>query len=599
MFVMIDKVAALVAKTFARQQSKLHLLCILLLASITPSAHAAITGFDAGMLNAGNGPYSSATAKTTSTNDQILYVAAFKGDGADTNLVLRLKMPSTTGAAAIPGGGMLPTTNVGPIPVRSIYFKQEELIGCLNKSTSPVASGSNANSGVTADGLEVVCLVDPIAGAKSINFKMNIVGDVPNGTVQKAPVFTIESTQQSTIIAPGVPTGTGASQIYGLPDLTVKSMPTWNMSVEVGRQGPQFLTHSGPTGTETGYIIAYNIGLWSNGSKKGQEALNTNSLVINDNYSNPTIPGAQLVTWKLPPGVLSGTDFTPSGLNGCLNSGNIMYVADNFSNVIDNNKFALYPIISAFNGGICSLLAPPTNTATTNTAQLGLTGTDFTLINYPTRKGYSSSAKYLVDSTNPDNPNNEWWVASKDVFIWIPLNSVPVTGSNPPTGFVNSIALVAKSITNQNNVDPIATDDSVTAYINRIPNGGAFSNHWRPGNTLAGGVNPSPPCDPSVDGDCYLQSATPLEQISGYTLIANQGTDSIINSVICGKFDNSRLTFSDIRSMVLDPNNARSIMDPNTGVISYSDHPDSDRHIKWSLGVGGGGHKSRRYMDIF
>ena len=571
----------------------------------------AVTQFVAGMSASGTTPFdandnpgndSGSANSIIRTNDFATYRVGYSITPSDSSGRIVLTVGATT----------TPSNYVGPASPKIAFFSVADLPtganGCQGISASPVADPPAIGvSGVTADGQKLYCAQPSPSSGNNLDFRMRIAGTAPNGATVAAPTITFSSAgNPAQSLNGGSPTfdpaatppvtvgklvGTvGADTFYGLPTLTVSAAPRWNLAKSAIR-GAGFVPGSGPNG-EDGFVFSWNLGIFAKGSRKGLEAI-TGSYTIEENFNDPDFPNARFVNWNLTSAGYATIDMSATGQNGC---GDWRSQFPYLGNVVDNgfylpndtgannNSTIAYTVAR---GGTCDATAVD-NTA--KTATLTLNNTDFSLNFYPTKRGSNVAAVTLVNPSNLDDANNEWWVASKTVVIWAPITDVP-TPPSPNTKLLTNTAtlnpLTTKSVTGQANTEPISTDNANTQGATNF-SGGSFSKiHSQMYFTAnPNGFDLAPP-DPNVTGDNHVNQVAP-NQVLGVRIIAsNNGTTPFPAGYICDKIDNTRFTFVDLTGTGYTAG-APYVKDPLTGIFTrplVGPMPATT----WELGVGGTG----------
>ena len=570
-------------------------------------AHSAVTQFVGGMSASGTPPFqtsSPAPACVTNgttyapgddacgsdnivrTNDFVTYRVGFTVSPSDTGGVLTL----TTGSFTTP------TTFSGAL-ARASYFDVLDLPtganGCQNISAAPLpAAGPYTQSGVTADGKKLICIQPSPVSGNNQDFRLRIPGDVPNGAVVNAPAIFFQSANNPSSGALSPLSGVvGTETFYGLPPVIVSASPRWNLRKANDWQGAAlFVPGSGPAG-EDGFIFSWSLGVFAKGSRKGLEAIAGN-YTVNDTFNDPDFPNARVLNWNVQVPGFASFDFSATGQNGCGDYKNELSVR---GNVFDNYYTAPRDqgsVVGSTNydvarGGDC-VLSSFDNSA--KTATYTISGTDFSLVGYPTRRGYNPSGGTLVNASNLDDASNEWWVANKEILTWAPLTDVP-TPPNPNTLFLtNSATFAATSITGQSNIEPISTDNQWTLGATRQLTGNMskYATRWLASNP--NGVDIINSCDPNYTGDCIVSQAAPSQFYFNYLRNYNNGTQDLPGGYFCDKLDNARLSMVDITPPGFATINGAYIKDPATGVVAYylAGSPTTFP-VVWSLGVGGTG----------
>ena len=549
----------------------------------------AITQFVAGMSASGTAPFDSLDAgvgdSDIRTHDFAVYRVGYSLTPADTGVLIKLE----TGAFTLPGG------YTGPALTQVARFDVADLptgaSGCQNISSSAVADPPPAGtSGVTANGQKLYCYQPSPVSGNNQDFRLRINGDAPNGTIVQRPIVTLSGNGNPATSSPTTLNGVvGAETFYGLPALTVKATPRWNVEKGTAHQGPQFVPGSGPNG-EDGFVFGWSVGVYATGSRKGLEALS--SVTLSDNFNDPDFPNARLVTWPIIVPGFSNINLTP---NNCGNWNSQAFASANnydspFARVGDLGTSIGTQNYQVRRGGTCQVTAFD-NTAKTFTATL--TGTDFSLLTFPTKKGTNAAAANLINLANLDDSTNEWWVANKLILIWAPVTDIPVP-PNPNTLFLtNTINLSGNSVTGQANVEPVTADNSLPLGATRTT-GGTFSKVSEPmGLTYNNPFNLDyPPRDPNVTSAQHVNQLAP-SQVYMARLRTVMGTESLGAGMVCDKLDNTRATFFDATdsAYVAAPvGTGEQVRDPLTGIVTrYLAGSSTTIPITWELGVGGTG----------
>ena len=571
-----------------------------LAAAVLP-AQAAVNQFGAGMAASGTTPFDdesgpgfdvSAANDVVRTFDMVTYRVGYSLTPSDDDNLITVTLGTTT----------VPGNYVGPPNPQIAYFAAVDLptgdAGCRNIQTSPVDDPPPlGQSGVTADGTKLFCYQGS-TGAANMPFTMRVAGTAPNGATIAAPKFT----HQSATNPPSAPTVTwndpsAAEPTHGLPTLTVSAAPRWVIKKTAAGNGSVFVPGSGPNG-EDGYVAAFNIGVHAQGSRKGLEALKPD-FTIAENFLNPSsnpyggMPSIQLVNWNISSSGFANIPMGPApGQEGC---GDWKNQLARLSNYFDNTAYhvndrspappteAQEPYTVA-QGGDCRATAVD---QTAKTATLTVTGTDFSLRQYPVRVGYATGGAVLVDVNNLDNKINQWWVASKSVLFWVPPGDL----TPDVTEWLNNTAtLSGQSVTGQANPKSESSD---RAGLHRA-SGGSLSKVY----TQVRGVwtvpadTPASVCDPNHTGDCVVNQAAPGQLLSARFATYNyQYPGDLGPGYICEKIDNARLSFVDMRDV---PVVGRHRKDASTGVAwnylaGATDSVPDPVNFTWELGIDGAG----------
>ena len=571
-----------------RSGSAANALMLAVLLSAAAPAQAAINSFVLGMRASGTAPFDVAPAApgkdvsaddaVVRTLDSVTYRVGYSLSPADSDNLITLTM----GSATLPGGYS------GPANPQVAYFSVADLPtganGCANIQTTPIAEPRPATattSGVSADGQRVYCYQPGPASGSNMDFTYRVTGVAPNGTVINPPAVTYRSASNPSTSTPTVLNGTvGSETFYGIPPLTVSAAPRWQVRKVRASNGAVFVPRSGPS-AEDGYVAAFNVGVYAQGSRKGLEALQP-SYTIGDNYTDTDMPNARLVTWNISvPGYASANMGASPGQQGCGDWKNQLsrlgnYFDNVFYNVNDTGASASN-VYTVANGGSCAA------SATGTTATLTLTGTDFSLSQYPTRRGTDPAGATLVNVNDLDASTNEWWVASKSVLIWVPVSDLT---PNVQEWLTNTATLSGTSITGQANP---ATSSSTDAGLTRTTGGNFSKIYTSPANVHVAPVGTTPlsyaACDPNHTGDCVVNQAAPGQLLDARLIANSTSTDDFGPGYICERIDNARLRFADMRSYTAAPG---AISDALTGVVMrHAAGPAFT--VTWALGVGGSG----------
>ena len=560
------------------------LLLNLLLISTSPKAD--INSFLAGMVYSGTSPFDSndqnATNNEVRTHDDASYRAAFSLTPSDTGAVIKYEIGSFT----------LPSTLLPGVtpPTKVAYFDPLKLptgsSGCQNISLTPVADPAPTGvSGVTSDGQTVYCSLPSPIGGVTLDIPLSIMGNVPNGTILDAPKITFSSDNNAATSTPTV--ANDGSTTFGMEKLTLTSSPQWDLTKDSLRGG-LFIPKSGPAG-EDGFVLGFNIGIHATGSRKGLEALNT--AYFTENFNDPEFPNAKLVNWNInSPGfsVVSNTD--PNACAGWQTVQTAVgnYFDNGFYYPRDNNSGASAAHAIA-NGGTCVAQSIDN---TLKTATIDLIGVDWSLSQYPTKKGTNPAGTTLINATNLDDPTNEWWVGSKSLLIWVPTTDVPADGVTRL--LTNKAYLFGTSITGQANVEPVLTDADNTENSGvRNTVAGTMSVRYVPLKTNNPLGLDLAPRDPNVTGSSHVNQASPGQVFDTQLATYNTGTTSFGAGMFCNKIDNSRLTYLNRTPIVAayTPTNANTVLDPDTGMLTraLSGNISDIANLNFQLGVGGVG----------
>ena len=555
------------------------------LATLSATSLADINSFLAGMVYSGTGPFdandASATDNDVRTHDDVAYRAAFSLTPSDTGAVIKYEIGSFT----------LPSTLVSGVaqPTKVAYFDPLKLptgsSGCQNISQNPVADPAPlGTSGVTADGQTVYCSLPSPIGGITLDIPLSIMGNVPNGTTLQPPTITFSSDNNPTTNTPTV--ANDGSSTFGMETITLTSSPQWDLTKESIRGG-LFIPRSGPSG-EDGFVLGFNIGIHATGSRKGIEALHT--AYFTENYDDPEFPNAQLVNWNIDsPGYSTVLNTDPSACAGW------QTVQRALGNFLDNGHFfprdrntGLSTNYDIPNGGTC---AAQSINNTSHTATIDLIDVDWSLSQYPTKKGSNPTGVSLINTTNLDDPSNEWWVGSKSLLIWVPVGDVPTDGV---TRFLtNEAYLFGTSITGQENVEPVITtaDNTENSGVRNTVAGSMSKRHtpFISNNPLGLDLSVR---DPNVTGDAHVNQVSPGQVFESRVATYNTGTTSFGAGMFCDRIDNSRTTYFN-RTPVVASYRAigTAVLDPDTGVITraLSGNISDIENLNFQLGVGGTG----------
>jgi LPXTG-site transpeptidase (sortase) family protein len=396
---------------------------------------------------------------------------------------------------------------------------------CLNPEYDP-AQLDPGESGFTVDGQTLICQLGDITTAQqqTIDFRARVLGHVPNGTILPSPVVVIGADGVTPI--PADPDTEGG--VMGLPDLTSVAEPRWD--VEIGNSVGVFnyAPGSGPSG-EDGVIASYRIGVKLNGSRYGAEALDGDLLIYLDVDGLPD--GARPMTWPYPPKLdepdsckpLNHTDYPLESVSG---------------NVRD-----LGPVDTAYpdtvaNGGTCAATQP--GGADTQVI-VTLSGFDSTLNHYPIYRRVSQEP--LINPYNLNDSSNQWYIINKTLYLWIPIDDFLFGEHTYPT----SINTEAYSITGQpnndvgNTIPPTGNNTREDPFIRELS--GSFSKIFYVLDTTGGEFAPR---DPNLVGTGNVTMAEPGQRFTSRFSLVNNGTETLYDSMICEKIDNTRLTAQDI-----------------------------------------------------
>lgn len=553
-------------------------LSVLAVACMASSAHAAVSDFAMGMAASGSLPFdgsagagldNSPSDDIVRTNDQVMYRVSYALAPEAANSLVTLEMGATT----------VPAGYTGPANPRIAYFRVTDIPsgadGCQNISATPVSDPPPAGvSGVTADGLKLFCAQPQPLSGSNLSFSYHVSGGAPNGATIAAPTVTYQSDGNPARSNPHTlnePTH-HSTPTYGAPRVKVSAAPRWQVKKTSAAGGGVFIPGSGPNG-EDGYVMGYNIGIYAEGSRRGLEALKPN-FTLEDNFANDAkFPGLRLVTWDINVPGFARALMGAGNHDGC---GNWDYSLKRLSNGFDNTYYEVNDTGAAStsnttvaNGGDCK--ATSVNVGA-KTATLTVSGVDFSLKHYPTRKGTGPGT--VVNTSNLLDSVNQWWVASKSVLLWAPVDNFRL---NIDEKVVNKVSLSGTSVTGQAN-PPSSGEDKV--YVRRAK-GGWFSKRYtlRPVGRKAGVTYAI--ADPSFSSDAYVRQAGPGQYFDARLGVVNTGTDDMPAGYICERIDNTRLSFANVLPSS-DPG-----VDAKTGILTSLRSGSAD--VTWELGVGGNG----------
>lgn len=567
-------------------------LISVLLVFFPVAVHAAVTQFTGGMTFSGTPPFDlvaapgndvSATNNIVRTFDKVSYRLGYSLTPSDTGGVITVQI----GAMTLPVNYVgLPLTQIATFLLADV---PTGLGGCQNISLLPLTAldiAAGLSSGISTDAQTLVCVQPSPSGSATFDIAMQISGAAPNGATLNPPTVTYKSatnpaTSVLTVNNDGIAT-------FGLPILTVSAAPRWNLAKQ-NFTGAYFVPGSGPLG-EDGFVFAWNLGVFAQGSRKGLEAI-SGAYTIGENFNDINFPNSKFVTWKmLSPSI--NADFSLTGQNGCGDWQNQFPVV---ADVIDNGLYfprdtgnvpastgAFSVPYQVARGGTCDQTAFD-NVA--KTATLSLNNTDFSLNFYPQTKGYSGGAVTLVNAANFDDPANQWWVASKSVLVWAPLTDLP----NPPTPnqktLLNKVTLSATSVTGQVNVEPTLLDNQSSSLAIAQVAGTFSKNHTAYAYTYPNPMllDPAPP-DPSISGDALVNQMGPGQLVTVRMIVRNGGTLPLAAGYFCDRLDNTRFTFFD----ATNPAYSAWSKDTLTGIVSFT-FAGVNTPLTWRLGVGGTG----------
>lgn len=323
------------------------------------------------------------------------------------------------------------------------------------------------------------------------------------------------------------------------------------------------------------------------GSRKGTERLSPTN-IIEVSFKNDNTPGSIAVDWHLhSPGYVE-TNFSNEGErnhNGCGNWNNELLVAGNvFDNThrhpTDNTRSDKHLAHTVSDGGECKLKS---SNGAKKSSVYEINGTDFTLRHWPLKRGTNPHAPHLVDTSNPDNPENEWWVSNKSILIWIPAQDI---STNTNEKFTINANLIGHSISGQPNEDPVDQDNWSTVMATNKTAGNMYEVHTPPIWSNPTGLDFSSK-DPLVTGDSRVNQVAPGQILSARLTAGNKSTSPLPAGYICEKLDNARLSFFDIRGESFKVS-SKNHKDDDTGVITrHLSGPEFP--ITWEIGINGTG----------
>jgi uncharacterized repeat protein (TIGR01451 family) len=590
---------ARVRRRFVCAPRKLALRCIAYVATMAAlglalPAHAAINQFVQGMSASGTAPFgvddSSATDTNIRTFDYATYRVGYSITPSDANALVKLTAASFT----------LPGSYIGPALAQVAFFDAKDLPtglgGCQNISLAALTAAqitAGNVSGVTANGQTLYCIQPPGIGGNNLDFRMQIRGNAPNGTIVNPPTAEFSSTSNpATTALTSVLSGTvGVETFYGLPPLTIKASPKWNLNKSAIR-GALYVPGSGPPGSgpggvggANGFVFSWNIGVYAIGTRKGLEALNTAGFT--ENWSDPDFPNSQLVTWNMQVPGFVNTNITPNNCGNWQNAlgvlGNVFdntyYIPNDYGNV--NYSANDYTVAR---GGTCQSTAI---NQVAKTASFDLVNTDWSLSYYPVRRGANPAAANIINPINLDDNTNEWWAASKTILIWVPETDI-VVPPNPNTAFLTNTAnLFGTSVSGQANIEPVLSDNTNQQGATRSLSGGIYkvARPWFYLNNPFGldlALR-----DPSITGDSQVHQVAPNQALLSAPQIYNSGTTPFGAGQICDKIDNTRFTLLDTTNPAYVSTYPNVIKDPLTGIAAWylSGSPSLGPSFVWELGV--------------
>ncbi len=544
------------------------ILLLSMLSFIAP-AQAGINQFVAGMSASGTIPFDALDANASNadirTNDLAIYRVGYSISPSDPTATLKLTM----GTFTLPSG-------YSGLALTQLAFFDALLLptgtsGCQNISllaltNAQIAAGNT--SGVSADRQTLYCVQPANSGGNNQDFRVSIRGDAPNGATMNPPAFEfVSSSNPATTSVTALNGVIGAESFYGLPTLTVRASPRWNLKKSVpSNPRAVFINESGPPGSgpggvgaADGYLFSWNVGIFAMGSRKGLEALGTANFT--ENWNNPNLPNAQLVTWSIKdPNVANTINLAP---DFCANTQSLYagYDGNGTNPTDDGNTDSTPSNISVARGGRCQ------NTGlnqAAKTATFSLTGTDWSLVRYPVRQGVVG--KVLVDPFNLDAASNEWWVASKNIMVWVPLSDISAVPNPNSQNLTNTIGFSGVSVTGQPNTEPTTADNTAAMTARRETAGGLFKIGYPLTNYLSNPFNlPVASTDP-VNGGGAVQHIGQSQVHAAAPIFFNSGVTRFGPGQICDKIDNTRLSFFDTTNAAYTAVNARGFKDAGTGV---------------------------------
>ena len=548
-------------------------LSVLAVACMASSAHAAVSDFAMGMGASGSLPFdgsvgagldNSPSDAIVRTNDQVMYRVSYTLAPEAANSLVTLEMGATT----------LPAGYTGPANPRIAYFRATDIPsgadGCQNISATPVSDPPPAGvSGVTADGLKLFCAQPQPLSGSNLSFSYHVSGGAPNGATIAAPTVTYQSdgnparSNPRTLNEPSHP----STPTYGAPVVTVSAAPRWKVKKTRSSGGGVFIPRSGPNG-EDGYVMGYNIGIYAEGARRGLEALKPD-FTLEDNFDNGAkFPNLRLVDWNIDVPGFARALMGAGKHDGC---GNWDYSLTRLGNGFDNTYFEVNDTgavstdnTTVANGGDCK--ATSVNVGA-KTATLTVSGVDFSLKHYPTRKGTGPGT--VVNTSNLLDSANQWWVASKSVLLWAPVTDFT---PNVYEEVINKVSLNGTSVTGQANPPSSGEDKALV----RRTTGGSLSKLYslRPGGSRKAGVT-------YAIADTYVRQAGPGQHFDARLHVINAGTDDMPAGYICERIDNTRLSFAN----ALPSSDSR--VDVKTGILTLPQAGSAA--VTWELGVGGNG----------
>lgn len=562
------------------------------------TAQANVVDFVLGMRASGTAPFdgsagpgldAAASDDVVRTNDSFVYRVGYSLAPADSNRLVTVSM----GAVTMPAGYSGPALTLAELAYFSVADLPTGPNGCSDIQSTPVPwppAPNTTASGVSADGQHIVCYQAGNSSGSNMDFTARVGGAAPNGTTIAPPMVSFQSTNNPLVNTPTVLNGTiGDETFYGAPTLTVSAAPRWQVAKRAASNGAMFVPQSGPGG-ENGYILAFNIGVYARGSRKGLEALQPD-YSIDENFNDADMPNARLIDWDISVPEFStslpmGPGAEPSHQNGCGDWRTQLWRVGNYfdngyygvndtgatPNTADNARYTVA------RGGTC-MATGVDNSA--KTATLALSGTDFSLRHYPTVVGVSGTGGTLVDISNLDAPTNQWWVASKSILIWVPIDDLT---PNTLEKLTNTATLSGSSVTGQANPP---SSVSTEAGVTRSTDGGHSKIYTAPSVwALPAGERPAVR-DPNHTGDSVVNQASAGQLLAARLAAFSYSATDYGPGYFCDKIDNTRLTLVDMRAV---PVTSGRTKDAGTGlVLFYQAGSAAATPVTWALGVGGAG----------
>ncbi len=563
------------------------------------TAQANVVDFVLGMRASGTAPFdgsagpgqdAAASDDVVRTNDSFVYRVGYSLAPADSNRLVTVSMGTITMPAGYSGPALA--------PAELAYFSVADLPtgpnGCSNIQSTPVPwppAAGTTTSGVSADGQHIVCYQAGNSSGSNMDFTARVGGAAPNGTAIAPPAVSFQSANNPLVNTPTILNGPiGDETFYGAPALKVSAAPRWQVAKKAASNGAMFVPQSGPGG-ENGYILAFNIGVYAQGSRKGLEALQPNYSIA-ENFSDADMPNARLIDWDISVPEFStslpmGPGAEPAHQNGC---GDWRTQLRRVGNYFDNGHYGVNDTGATPNtadnarytvarGGTCRATAID-NSA--KTATLALSGTDFSLQHYPTVEGVSGAGGTLVDISNLDAPTNQWWVASKSILIWVPIDDLT---PNTLEKLTNTATLSGSSVTGQANPPSSVSAD---AGVTRSTDGGHSKIYTEPAVwTLPAGARPAVR-DPNHTSDNVVNQASAGQLLAARLSVYSYSATDYGPGYFCEKIDNTRLTLVDMRAVNVYGSNR--VKDPGTGLVAaYQTGSAAATPVTWALGVGGAG----------